>query len=404
VSLLGGLLLVVLGMGPGQEPAPRPYKTEGAAPLEFLGPGRDAPEPEVQDVAIGWFGPSDPDHPDFGDFWRGALLGLAAVNAANGYHGKPFRLVPGWSDSPWAAGVVEVTRMAFRDHVWAVLGGVDGATTHLAEQVALKARFTLLSPGSTDGTANLANVPWMFSLLPSDERQAPVLASAVEEAADGGAFVVAAANDHDSHATLVAWRQALVDRHLIPATLLEFDARSDGPTSLAVRLLEARPRAVVVLAPSRPAADLVVALRRAGFVGSVLGGPALARRVFRREAGEAAEGVVVPRLWEPGPAWDAFAQLYENRWGEPPDDAAGQSFDAVRMVSEAVSRAGLNRPRLADAVRGLAPWSGAAGVVQWDTLGRNRRPVGLARWEGIRLIPLVTTEAPAALRHGRGRR
>ncbi len=34
----------------------------------------ETPEPEVDEVVLGWFGPGDPDHPTGGDFWRGALL------------------------------------------------------------------------------------------------------------------------------------------------------------------------------------------------------------------------------------------------------------------------------------------------------------------------------------------
>jgi branched-chain amino acid transport system substrate-binding protein len=123
----------------------------------------------------------------------------------------------------------------------------------------------------------------------------------------------------------------------------------------------------------------------------VVGGATLALNAFRRAAGAAAEGVLVPRLWQPTPEWDSFVRMYENRWGEPPDHAAGQSYDAVRLAAEAVRRAGLNRARIDDALRGLVPWTGVTGVVQWDALGRNERPVGLAVWRAGRLVPVLGT-------------
>jgi ABC-type branched-subunit amino acid transport system substrate-binding protein len=79
--------------------------------------------------------------------------------------------------------------------------------------------------------------------------------------------------------------------------------------------------------------------------------------------------------------------MYENRWGEPPDHAAVSSYDAVRLVADAVQRAGLNRALIRDAVRGLSPWRGAGGIVRWNELGQNEGPVGLARWTGGRLQP-----------------
>jgi branched-chain amino acid transport system substrate-binding protein len=374
-----------------REPS-RPYKEAREAPLEYRGAGRELPEPEVDEVVLGWFGPGDPDDPVGGEFWRGALLAQEELNAAGGDRGRPFRLVPGWSENPWGTGVVQVTKMVYEHGAWAILGAIDGAATHLAEQVALKARVTLLSTGSTDVTANMASVPWMFSCLPSDEAQAPVVAAAVADAAQGGAFAIAAAAEHDAHAALVELRQALFARRLTPASLLEFDPVELDLDPLAARLREASPHAVVVLAPPLAGARLVVALRRQGFSGRLIGGPTLALNAFARAAGESAEGVVVPRLWEPTPRWDSFARMYENRWGGPPDHAAAQSYDAVRLVADALRRAGLNRARIRDAVRDLSPWRGVAGIVRWDALGRNERPVGLARWTAGRLQPIVTPE------------
>jgi branched-chain amino acid transport system substrate-binding protein len=337
---------------------------------------------------IGWFGPSDSDHPDFGDFWRGAVLALEAENAAGGYHGAPFRLRPAWSESPWQAGIGQLTRLVYDEAAWAVIGGVDGATTHLAEQVALKARFPLVSPGSTDSTANCGHVPWLFTGLPSDERQAPALVGRLRAELGQGRLAVVSANDHDSHATLVALRRELAAQRVSPATLVEWDAGEDIPGPLATQLLGVQPTVVLVIGPAREAAGIVVELRQRGFRGAIIGGATLARSSFGRAAGALAEGVIAPLLRESSPAWDAFARAYEARWHEAPDAGAAQAHDAVRLLASAVRAGGLNRARIGDALRALAPWSGAAGSVRWGALGGNLRPVGLARWQGGRLVPV----------------
>jgi branched-chain amino acid transport system substrate-binding protein len=366
---------------------PEEYKRAGEEALEYRGSGRELPEPDVDEVVLGWFGPGDPDDPTGGGFWRGAALAVEELNGEGGDRGRPYRLQPGWSENPWGTGVVLVTRMVFEHGAWALLGAVDGASAHLAEQVALKTRVTLLSSGSTDDTAHMASVPWFFSLVPSDEVQMPVLVTALAAATRGGPFAVAAAAEHDAHAALVELRPGLASRRLTPSTLLEFDPVEGDLGPVAARLLEGSPGAIVVLAPPAPAARLVGALRGHGYTGEVIGGAPLALNAFRRAAGDAAEGVVVPLLWQPSPRWDSFARMYENQWGERPDHAATWSYDAVRLVAEAVDRAGLNRARIRDAVRDLSPWTGAGGVVRWDALGRNEGPVGLATWAAGRLRP-----------------
>ena len=142
---------------------------------------------------------------------------------------------------------------------------------------------------------------------------------------------------------------------------------------------------MVVLAPSSLAGRVTAALRGAGFRGTIVGGAPAGRAAFRRAAGAAAEGVIAPLLAEPGPAWEAFAQAYATRWGEPPDEAAAHGYDAVRLVAAAVASAGLNRALIRDAVRSLSPWPGASGTVSWNALGRNERAVALGSWVDGRL-------------------
>lgn len=362
---------------PAQASGPSPPRKAGQQPLEFRGPGRDEPEPQLREVVLGWFGPGDPDHPEFGGYWRGASLALEQENAAGGYRGAPFRLEAAWSDSPWKAGVLQVTRLVYERGAWVVIGGVDGTTTHLAVQLALKSYFLLLSPGSSDVTADLANVPWLFSLPPSDERLASAMAAAA--ARGPGAPVIVAATDHDSHAALVALRRALAARRLSPLAVVELPP-GDSDLSLVVRrLLEVKPRTAVVLAASRLGGRLAAALRAAGFDGTIVGGAPAGRATFASAAGSAAEGVQAP-VWldTRSPAWSSFADAYARRFGgEEPDAAAAEGYDALRLAAAAIRRAGLNRPRIRDAVRALAPWQGAGGVVSWNALGRNEPAPGV---------------------------
>jgi len=371
---------------PSPQSPPVPDRQGPREPLDFRGPGREVPEPDVTDVMLGWFGPGDPDHPEFGELWRGATLALEQENAAGGYRGKPFRLEPAWSESPWQAGIRDVTRLVYERGAWAVLGGVDGTTTHLAVQVALKAHFLLLSPGSTDATADHANVPWLFSLPPSDDAIAPPLAAAVVREAAGGPFAVVAGTDHDSRAALASLRRALASH--APSFVVEV-APEEDLAAVGTRLLAAAPRVVVILAPAGRAGRCVAALRAAGFEGVILGGAPLGRAAFAHAAGRAVDGTIVPLLAAFGPQADSFATAYEARWRQRPDASAALGYDAVRLAAAAVRRAGLNRALIRDAVRALAPWPGASGVVRWNALGRSDAPVRLGRWRDGRLEPLL---------------
>jgi len=349
------------------------------------------------EILIGYFGPDDPAHPHGGDMWRAAQWAVEEANRRGGYRGKPFRLICGWSDNPWGTGVVKVTRMAYTDRVWAIIGGIDGPSTHLAEQVVAKARLPLLGPASTDRSVNLAHVPWMFSLVPGDHLQAPVLAEAIAARTEGKPFLLISADDHDSHLFTVELRKSLAKRRMVPRFHFEYQRASREIGELTARIKGAKADSAVLIAGARDSARLVVSLRDRGFENVIFGGPGMGRRAFRQEAGAAAEGVVFPLLYEPKKESREFAKAFREHFAMSPDYAAAHAYDAVQLVIAAIGTAGLDRAGIRDALGELSPWTGVTGTVNWDRTGGNTRAVHLGTIRDGRIVRLSEPDrAPAA--------
>ncbi len=399
LALLVAAVVALCGVGraadsPGPRTKEKPFFDARSRATEYAGPGRETPEPtDVAEVLLGYFGPSDPADREGGDAWRAAQLALEEVNRQGGYRGTPFRLVPGWSDQPWKDGATQVTRMVYRQQVWAVLGGPDGTTTHLAEQVVAKARLPLVSPGSTDRTANLANVPWMFSMLPGDHLQAPPLAAELASVLAGGPFGIISGEDHDARQFVLEFHRAGTALRLQAQWQYVCPSERHVPEVVA-KVLDAKPAAVVIVAGATRSAAVVAALRKAGYAGRLFGGPAFGRRAFLEAAGRDAEGAVFPLLYLPRSS--RFAEDFARRCGHPPDYTAACTYDAVKLIADAVRNAGLNRARIADALRELSPWQGECGAVRWDGLGSNARPVPLGTIRQGRLCPHTPTSGAAA--------
>ena len=392
-SSCGALLAALLAAGgagaflgtPGfQAPAGAPdapagreaYKDARSHRRHYFGAGREDPEPEgLNDVAIGYFGPGDPDHPEGGTAWLAVNMAVEDANREGGYKGLEFRLVQGWSENPWAGGISRVARMAYLERVWAILGGIDGSTAHLAEQVVAKALLPLLDAASTDKTVNMANVPWIFSCTPADPVQVEVLGKDLLAEAPGS-FVILSATDHDSRALAADFKAFLSRKLAAPRQHLEFPAGAQQTAALASQTAASGVKAAVVLAGATDSARLVRELRQRNKELLVFGGSSMTRRAFLRDAGAAAEGVRVPLLFDPAAA-ASFAARFREKHGFEPDYAALHAYDAARMLTASIRKAGLNRVRILDALEALSPWSGVSGTVQWDELGRNRRPVPL---------------------------
>jgi ABC-type branched-subunit amino acid transport system substrate-binding protein len=386
-SVIPWLFLVLTGIASvclGQEPF---YKLRDHE-TTYSGPGREDLEPnDLEEVRIGYFGPSDPNHPEGGDLWLAAQMALEEANEEGGYRGIPFRLVSCWSQNQWGTGISQLARLAYEEDVWAIIGSIDGASTHLAEQVVAKARLPLVSPVSSDKTINLANVPWMFSLTPGDHLIAPVVARAIVDLT-GAPFVLVSSTDHDSRLFVDELRSALTSQQVVPSYHWELNPRQDVE-AIANRVIGSTIQTVVIAAGADDAARFVNALKREGFQGHIVGGPSLGRRAFIEEVQEKGNGVLFPIL-------SSVDEVFVERFGREADYAARQVYDAVRLLVDAIRKAGLNRVQIRDALVELTPWEGISGSVVWDPLGQNVRPVRLGTYQEGSVEPIDEADCISA--------
>jgi branched-chain amino acid transport system substrate-binding protein len=355
--------------GFGQEPTRKPYHDPRNDTLVYNGPGRDDPEARsVREVRIAYFGPGDVSHPEGGEMWAGAALAVEEANAHGGYSGIPFRLVPAWTDDPWRGGVAQLARLASDESVWAIIGGIDGATTHLAEQLLPKALLALVNPAATDRSIHAAGVPWVFSCAPGDHLQAAEISRELKQRATG--FVLISAVDHDSRAYVTQLKLAFARDRLSPSLHLEWNGREDEAARIAGQAAASAPGIAVVAAGTRGGVALIRALRKAGFRGAMISGPWIACA----GSDPSLRGVLYPSLGDIAPE---FRSRFGTRYGRDPDYTAAHAFDAVNIVVAAVRNAGLNRARIRDEIRALSPVQGVTGTIAWDPAGQNCRPVKL---------------------------
>jgi ABC-type branched-subunit amino acid transport system substrate-binding protein len=268
-------------------------------------------------LPVGFFGPADAAHAAGGAIYMGVQL---ALEDAAGKSAKPFRLFSRWADDPWRAGASAVVKLAYDDSVVAVIGGIDSATTHLAEQVAAKALFPLVDPVNGDETANGAGVPWVFSFAPGDSLYAGAMGAELK----GKPYTLLAATDHGSRQLA----RALV-RIAQPAERHDF-APPGLPPAPAHEL-------VVVLAPGRSSAEVARTLP-AGT--RIMAGPQAHARVFQQ--------LNARRVVAPAPArLDAeLAQRLRARFSYSGDAFTQLAYDSTALLLRCMLEAGPNRAEL----------------------------------------------------------
>ncbi len=350
-----------------EEPSPFEYRKQQAG---YFGPEAKVPEPDgTEEILIAYFGPGDPDHPEYGEFWTALQIAKKNINAGAGINGKPVRFLPIWTEDPWKGGISDMVKTIYKQDIWALIGSVDSASTHLLEQVAAKARIPVINPVSTDKSANLANVPWLFSLLPGDHILArdmiPKIRSLLSEP---GPFVLISGTDHDSRLLSREVKNLLSEEELVPAYI--FDYQPDIP--LPWDLFDEKTILFIVMAPPEESAALVSKIRDRFQAAKIIGGPFMGRNRFKELCGSECPDF---SYVSPGSCSSdsTFAREFHCITGYDPDYADCSLYDAALLLRDAMEKSGLNRVRLLEAIRDITPWKGENGTISWDPLGQNTR-------------------------------
>ena len=130
----------------------KPYAKVGEDGVQYSGPS--ASDQVSADLKLGVFGP----HAD--DVVRSPEI-IRLLHSLN-VSGEKFSFVPVASDAAWGKASSDLVNAVYQDHVLALIA-LDRASSHLAEQIAVKSFVPVLAI-SSDRALTSTNIPWIFRL------------------------------------------------------------------------------------------------------------------------------------------------------------------------------------------------------------------------------------------------
>ncbi len=379
-----------------------PYKRHFLEQMEYTGPGRAKPEPErVETVRIGFLGPIMPtvsvatggqshEEPLGIKMLQGARLAIEEANARGGYLRRkiPFELVVKNDNGLWGASGNEIIDLAYKDHVWAILGTIDGANSHIAIRVALKVEIPMMNSGDTDPTFIETNIPWVFRCIGDDRQMGYLLVDYLYRKLKFKRVGIIRSSNRYGRFGVREVRDS--SRRLGHPILLEMAYRvgaSDFSLQLK-RLRDADVEAIVHWGDAVDGAHILNQMRSMGMKHPFFACDRCISDQFVKIAGDNAEGVICVSPWDPtrnDPGYLAFKERFRQRFGEEPETYAAHAYDGMNLLIWAIQVAGLNRAKIRDvlAYRNV-PWPGVTGPIPLSAVLDDVGEVFLAKYEGGR--------------------
>ncbi|HET6411676.1 MAG TPA: ABC transporter substrate-binding protein [Anaeromyxobacter sp.] len=240
-------------------------------------------------------------------------------------------------------GIAVYQRLIGRDRVSAILGPTLSNTATAVDPLAQSAKVPVVAISNTAprGITDIGDYIFRVSLT-----EGQVIPAALKRAHArlhfGTAGVLYGNDDAFTQAGFGVMRgalEALGVRILGTQTFAKPDRDYNAQLTALIAL---KPDILVVSALVENAAGIVTQARQLGWRGPILGGNGFNSAAFVRNAGPAAEGVLVGTSWNrssPDPANQAFLRLMAGRGAEP-DQFCAQAYAGVLVIARALAASG----------------------------------------------------------------
>ncbi len=311
-----------------------------AAALAALAPSRAlAQQPVKIGAALSFTGAGAPYGPNQK---AGLQLAVDEVNSGGQLKGVKLELLVEDDGSSKEQAINVYQRFINRDKVSIIIGPTLSTMATAADPLAQQAKVPVLAVSNTAaGITEIGDHIWRDSLT---EKQ--VIPGAVKRAHAKLGFKTAAVfYGNDDVFTKAGYdvMKATLDAAGIKIVGTQTFAKADRDfTPQLTELKTLKPDLLMVSALADNASAIVTQARQLGYAGPIMGGNGFNSPAFIKNAGPAAEGVLVGTSWNSAstdPVNLRFIEAMKAR-GVNPDQFAAQAYTGVLVVAEAIKQAG----------------------------------------------------------------
>jgi branched-chain amino acid transport system substrate-binding protein len=273
----------------------------------------------------------------------GILAAVDELNRTGALGGRKLAVVIEDDASTKEQGIAVYQRFISREKVSAIIGPTLSNTATAADPLAQAAGVPVVAVSNTapKGITDIGDHVWRVSLT-----EGQVIPGALKRAQARLGFKTAGVlygNDdaftQAGYGVMKGALEAMGVKVLGTQTFAKPDRDFNAQLTALAGL---KPDILVVSALAENAAGIVAQARQLGWQGPILGGNGFNSAALPKNAGPAAEGVLVGTSWNRAsadPANQAFLKLMASR-GVEPDQFCAQAYTGVLVLAEAIRRGG----------------------------------------------------------------
>ena len=311
---------------------------------------------------------------------RGFLLAFEQINDEGGILGQKVELITEDDQSKPGQSATAVRKLITQDKVAAILGDATSSATLEAAPIAQSNKIPMITPTATNPRITEVG-DFIFRACFLDEFQGRMLARFAREKLKAQKIFTLTDVKQDYSVDLLKFFKDEFTK--LGGTIVGEQSYSTGDTDFRAQLTPiraAKPDAVYVPGYYQEVALIVKQGRQIGLTMPFIGCDGWANQALIEIGGKAVNGCFLTTHFSPddqSPIVKSFVAKYQEKYGTLPDTFSALGYDAARLLSGAIQRAGsADPPAVRDALARTAGFQGVTGQISFDA-NRNASKPGL---------------------------
>jgi branched-chain amino acid transport system substrate-binding protein len=311
---------------------------------------------------------------------QGYVLAFEQINREGGILGQKIELVTEDDQSKPGQSATAVRKLITQDKVVAILGDATSSATLESAPIAQADKIPMITPTATNPRITEVG-DFIFRVCFLDEFQGRVLARFAREKLKAQKIFTLTDVKQDYSVDLLKFFKDEFTK--LGGTIVGEQSYATGDSDFRAQLTPirtAKPDAVYVPGYYQEVALIVKQGRQIGLTMPFIGCDGWANQALLAIGGKAIDGCFFTNHFSPddqAPIVKNFVAKYQEKYGALPDTFSALGYDAARLLSDAIQRAGsANSQALRDALAKTSEFPGVTGQISFDA-NRNASKPGL---------------------------
>jgi branched-chain amino acid transport system substrate-binding protein len=322
---------------------------------------------------------------------KGILLALEEINATGGVLGRPLEVISEDNQSKSGESATVAKKLLSRDKVVAILGEVTSGRSLEVAPLAQGAKIPMIATGATNAKVTQTG-NYVFRVCFIDDFQGVVMAKFAKE--DLKAMKVATLTSVSSPYSVGLAKVFKETFVAVGGTVVAEQKFNEGDKDFRAQLTAIKAsgaEAVFVPGYYQEAALVARQARSLGLTMPLFGGDGWESEQLLKIGGDALNGTFYSTHFTPenkDAAVVEFVKKFKARWdNETPDAYAALGYDALKVLADAIKRAGTTEgPKLREVIAATKDFSGASGVTTLDKDRNASKPATIIAVKDGKLV------------------